>query len=80
MLKEMSRIKTSKNFKEHTSTSFSRRLFVCLIEGRPPAISHKSSLVHDEISAKKSAIYWDEFSQSPGRYYYKLNRKKLSFE
>ena len=31
MLKEMSRIKTSKNFMEHTSTSFSRRLFVCLI-------------------------------------------------
>ena len=31
MLEEMSRIKTSKNFKEHTSTSFCRRLFVCLI-------------------------------------------------
>ena len=31
MLKEMSRIKTSKNFMEHTSTSFSRQLFVCLI-------------------------------------------------
>ena len=31
MLEEMSRIKTSKNFMEHTSTSFSRRLFVCLI-------------------------------------------------
>ena len=35
MIKEMFRIKSGKNFKEHTSTSFSRRLIICLITKAP---------------------------------------------
>ena len=31
-VKEMLRIKTGKNFKEHASTSFSRQLPVCLLD------------------------------------------------
>ena len=46
--------KSSKNFEEHTSTSCSRRLFVCLIWRGPLASSHKGSLIHDEKSARKN--------------------------
>ena len=46
--------KSSKNFKEHTSTSCSHRLFVCLIWRGPLASSHKGSLIHDEKSARKN--------------------------
>ena len=45
--------KSSKNFEEHTSTSCSRQLFVCLIWRGPLASSHKGSPVHDEKSARK---------------------------
>ena len=79
MLEERSRIKTSRISRNTLRPAFAAVCLFAWFEGRPSAFSHKGSLVHDEISAKKSAISWDEFPWSPGRYYFKSNRKKLSF-